>query len=63
MDNQKPQYHKQLETLDCSGAGMCQPLPDETTDGGKQQAMVQKAHDKRRSKKRKQELADSKKNV
>lgn len=42
-----------LETLDCSGAGMCQPEPNEETDGGEKQALVQRAMDKKRAREKK----------
>lgn len=42
-----------IETLDCSGAGMCQPEPNDETDGGEKQELVQQAMDKKRARKKK----------
>ncbi|MBR5129972.1 MAG: hypothetical protein IKV03_01960 [Alphaproteobacteria bacterium] len=37
------------DNLDCSGAGECQPIPEETTDGAQKQNLVQKFIDKMRT--------------
>ena len=44
---------EQTSNLDCSGAGECQPLPEETTDGTEKQNMVQRFIDKLRTLKNK----------
>ncbi len=38
--HQKKTEKVPVETLDCSGAGMCQPEPDEETDGFEKQELV-----------------------
>ena len=43
----------QANNLDCSGAGECQPLPEETTDGTQKQNLVQRFMDKLRTLKNK----------
>ena len=40
---------EQINNLDCSGAGECQPIPEETTDGTQKQNLVQKFIDKIRT--------------
>ena len=56
MNSEKNQnFENPLETLDCSGAGMCQPEPNADTDGGEKQAMVQRAMDKKRARQKKKQ--------
>ena len=43
----------QASNLDCSGAGECQPIPEETTDGTQKQNLVQRFIDKLRTLKNK----------
>lgn len=44
---------EQANNLDCSGAGECQPIPEDTTDGSQKQNLVQKFMDKLRTLKNK----------
>lgn len=44
---------EQATDLDCSGAGECQPIPEENTDGTQKQNLLQKFMDKIRTLKNK----------
>ena len=47
---------EQASNLDCSGAGECQPIPEETTDGAQKQTLVQKFLDRLRTLKNKKTI-------